>query len=151
MSGLMKSPVGTISIYGISETLCLEGAGSCLLRGETSLVRTQNGVLVAARFHVQVSAMCSRCLAQFEAPVALDMKEEFIPGSATRVPLVPGEEAFTITEDQELDTGEAMRQYLLLALPFKPLCQPYCAGLCPTCGSNLNQSACTCSPQEVRI
>lgn len=150
VSGLMKSPVGTISIYRIDETLDLEGAGSCLLRGDISLIRTRSGVMVAACFHVQVVVMCSRCLTQFEAPLALDMKEEFIPGSAVLVPRAPGEETFSITDYQELDLGEAMRQYLLLAIPLKPLCHPHCGGLCPGCGGNLNQGVCTCSLQKVR-
>lgn len=149
VSGLMKSPVGTISTYRIDEALDLEGAGSCLLRGDTSVVRTRKGVMVTARFHVRVPTVCSRCLVQFDTSLALDMTEEFIPSSATHVPLVPGEEAFTISEDQELDLGEAMRQYLLLAIPLKPLCHPRCAGLCPGCGGDLNHGACTCALQKV--
>lgn len=151
VAGLMKSPAGTLETYRIEETINLEGAGSCLLQGDTGLVRTRKGVMVTARLHARVSAMCSRCLAQFEASLALDLNEEFLPGSAIRVPMVPGEEAFTITEGQELDLGEAMRQCLLPALPLKPLCHPRCAGLCPRCGGNLNGGTCACSLQEVKI
>jgi uncharacterized protein len=40
-----------------------------------------------------------------------------------------------------------VRQYALLAIPMKPLCREGCAGLCPTCGRNLNQGPCDCPPQ----
>lgn len=150
VAGLMKSSVGTVNTYQIDDTIGLDGDGSCLLQGEASLVRTQKGVLVIASFPVRVPLVCSRCLSQFEAPVALDMKEEFLPTSATHTPLAPGEEAFTITGGLEVDLGEAMRQYVVLALPLKPLCRPNCAGLCPRCGSNLNLGPCGCSPSQSR-
>ena len=50
----------------------------------------------------------------------------------------------TMTIDQVLDLSEAVRQYALLALPMKPLCQEDCAGLCPQCGANLNGGSCSC-------
>jgi uncharacterized protein len=31
-------------------------------------------------------------------------------------------------------------------LPMKPLCRPDCKGLCPQCGLNLNDEACSCAP-----
>lgn len=150
VAGLMKSPVGTVSTYKIDETISLDRDDSCLLQGEASLVRTRKGVLVTASFPVRVPAVCSRCLREFEAPVALDMREEFLPVTATHAPLAPGEEAFAITGGLELDLGEAMRQYVVLALPLKPLCQPDCAGLCPRCGGNLNLGTCRCYPTESR-
>jgi uncharacterized protein len=44
---------------------------------------------------------------------------------------------------------ELIRQNLLLVVPIKPLCRPDCAGLCPTCGENLNVRKCTCPPAEI--
>jgi uncharacterized protein len=33
----------------------------------------------------------------------------------------------------------------MLEIPYKPLCAEECAGLCPTCGVDLNTVACNCS------
>ena len=66
-------------------------------------------------------------------------------GSLLSLPDEPG--CFTIDEHHILDLTEAVRQYALLALPMKPLCRQDCAGLCPTCGHNLNQGGCGCPPQ----
>jgi uncharacterized protein len=45
--------------------------------------------------------------------------------------------------------NEAIRQYALLARPVKPLCWEDCAGICQTCGQNLNQEPCSCPAPEI--
>jgi uncharacterized protein len=37
-----------------------------------------------------------------------------------------------------------VRDALLLDLPVAPLCRDDCAGLCPSCGADLNRAACNC-------
>ena len=34
------------------------------------------------------------------------------------------------------------------ALPVNPLCKTDCKGLCPQCGTNLNNGTCGCIPDE---
>jgi uncharacterized protein len=68
-----------------------------------------------------------------------------VSGISLPVSQEPG--GFIIDEHHILDLTEAIRQYALLALPMKPLCQESCAGLCPSCGHNLNQGACNCPPE----
>jgi len=41
-----------------------------------------------------------------------------------------------------LDLSTQVRDELVLAIPFNPLCQEGCKGLCPLCGSNRNVVAC---------
>ena len=57
--------------------------------------------------------------------------------------------SFTIDEHHILDLTEAIRQYRVMALPMKPLCREECAGLCPTCGKNLNTGPCDCPANEI--
>ena len=47
-------------------------------------------------------------------------------------------------ENDEIDLGQLMREQFYLALPMKPLCRDDCKGLCPVCGTNLNQGTCDC-------
>jgi uncharacterized protein len=37
-----------------------------------------------------------------------------------------------------------VRENILLEAPLAPLCRPDCAGLCPTCGIDLNSATCDC-------
>ena len=80
----------------------------------------------------------------------INFEEEYLPtiDVASGVPLPLPEEPgfFTIDDHHILDLTEAVRQYILLATPMKPLCRKDCAGLCPTCGCNLNQVSCNCPP-----
>ena len=54
-----------------------------------------------------------------------------------------------IDERHIIDFAEAIRQYAVLGIPMKPLCSDQCAGLCPTCGQNLNQGPCECPKAEI--
>lgn len=51
-------------------------------------------------------------------------------------------------EDGVIDLGPELHDQLLLALPMSPLCRPDCAGLCPVCGGNRNQTPCACETKE---
>jgi uncharacterized protein len=42
-----------------------------------------------------------------------------------------------------------LRQYREVSRTIQPLCRPDCAGLCPTCGADLNQGPCQCGTAAV--
>ena len=122
------------------------------VQGEIRLTRTNQGILVKGTLHVDVEIACSRCLNLFHCPLELNIEEEYFPviDVVSGMPLLlPGEPGcFTIDEHHILDLTEAIRQYALVAIPMKPLCREDCAGLCPTCGHNLNQGSCGCPTQS---
>ncbi len=135
VSQLIREPVGTSWRYGFRET------GESATSGEVTLLRTDRGVFVRGTLDTTVDAACSRCLAPIQQPLSFHIEEEYVPGAE--------EGAFAITSDQEIDLSEAVRQYMLLAIPMKPLCRDDCAGLCPTCGHNLNLGPCSCPPSSI--
>lgn len=140
---LLQQPIGETERYPILDS---PGGGG----GKVELMRTNRSILVTGHLEVSIRGQCVRCLEEFDQPLALDFQEEFFPvlDIATGQPLPPAEEpgAFTIDENHELDLGEAVRQYTLLAVPMKPVCRPDCRGLCPRCGANLNLGPCGCPP-----
>ena len=152
VSGLLKSSIGATRNYRVSDTVDISGSDS-LVQGDVSLVRTNRGILVKATLHTGVEVSCGRCLSLFRVPLTLEIEEEYFPvisidsGNLVSLPDEPG--CFTIDEQHILDLTEAVRQYALLAIPMKPLCRENCAGLCPTCGHDLNQGPCNCSSQEI--
>ena len=124
-----------------------------LVQGEIELMRTARSILARGRLHTEVELTCSRCLSLFSCPLTLNIEEEYFPTidvvTGASVPLPDEPDSFTIDEHNIIDLTEAIRQYALLAIPMKPLCREDCAGLCPTCGGNLNQSSCNCLPKPV--
>jgi len=152
VSGLLKSSIGATRNYRVSDTVDISGSDS-LVQGDISLLRTNRGILVKATLHTGVEVSCGRCLSLFRVPLTLEIEEEYFPvisidsGSLVSLPNEPG--CFTIDERHILDLTEAVRQYALLAIPMKPLCRENCAGLCPTCGHDLNRGPCNCSSQEI--
>jgi len=135
VSQQLKEPVGSHRHYRISES------GDPPIYGEVDLLRTDRGIYVSGTLDTTHKAVCSRCLSSFEQPLTLRIEEEYLSKAE--------EGAFTIEDNQEIDLSEAVRQYSLLALPMKPLCRGECAGLCPSCGHNLNLGACGCPPRDI--
>ena len=143
----LKAPTGSVRNYQVNETTCIAD-GNSLLQGEVSLMRTDRSILVKGTLHTEVELSCSRCLALFSYSLTLNIEAEYFPTTdiVTGASLPPPDEVdyFTIDENNILDLSETIRQYALLATPMKPLCRQDCAGLCPTCGCNLNQVHCNC-------
>ena len=149
---LLKAPVGSIRTLPVDDDL--EDNGTVYhVKGEVALVRTNNSILAQGLLNTQTRIACSRCLKPFTLKIRLKMQEEFFPtidiitGQKLPKPEDPG--SFTIDEHHILDLTEAVRQYIVTALPMKPLCKAECAGLCATCGKDLNQGACDCRQEEV--
>ena len=147
VSQQLKASIGSIRNYKVSEIVNNAGSNS-LVQGEVRLMRTDRGILVKGTLHTAAEVTCSRCLTLFSCPLVLDIEEEYFPvtdvvsGALLPLPEEPG--PFTIDEHHVLDLTEAIRQYVLLAIPMKPLCREDCSGLCPGCGQNLNQGPYNC-------
>lgn len=92
------------------------------------------GVLVTGTAVVRLQGNCARCLDEISAEQEVDIQELFCyPGKET-----DDAEALHI-EGELIDLEPVLRDAVVLELPFRPLCRPDCAGLCPECGANLNR------------
>lgn len=147
----LKSPIGSKWAYEVRELVDIAGSDS-QVEGKAALVRTDRGILAEAKLHTEVKLTCSRCLTLFDCSLTLNIEEEYLPTTdvVSGVSLTVPDEAgcFIVDEHHVLDLTEAIRQYALLAIPMKPLCRQDCAGLCPTCGQNLNQGPCHCPSRQ---
>ncbi|HWH71905.1 MAG TPA: DUF177 domain-containing protein [Candidatus Sulfotelmatobacter sp.] len=120
--------------------------------GEAVIWNAGDRLLVQASVAGEATIQCSRCLAPVTLPLEVSFEEEFIEGT-------PGEQEDELdseAEDErnvtyfsgdEIDLSEPLRENILLELPMKPLCSDDCAGLCQTCGTNLNEGPCQCGEQ----
>jgi len=133
VSQMLKGSVGATRILDVNDEIAVDGNGFSRVAGEAKLTRTNRSILVHADLDASVPAECSRCLERYGCPVHITFDEEFFPttdvSSGTPLPEPEEPEAFMIDERMTLDLTEAIRQYLLTALPMKPLCRPDCPGI----------------------
>jgi DUF177 domain-containing protein len=95
-----------------------------------------DGLVVDGRISAPWADSCRRCLAPATGAVLSDVGELYQL-------VITDPDAFEIVGDQ-IDLGSMIREHILLDAPVAPLCRPDCAGLCPTCGIDLNLSTCDC-------
>ncbi len=152
VSQQIKEAIGSTRSYGIDETVDIANQESHV-EGKFKLVRTDRGILARGTLRAEIVVTCSRCLRSCPLALTLAIEEEYYPTTdiLTGAPLsLPDRSGcFTIDEHHILDLTEAIRQYAVLAIPMKPLCQENCTGLCPTCGHNFNLGPCDCPQQEI--
>ena len=150
VAGLLKDAIGATRALDYDGPWEASEPSAVRVKARLTLMRTDRGVLVSGRVHLAFDAECSRCLVPFTAWTRLNIDEEYLPVAdvAPRARVRPGEEeneSFRIGERHELDLTEAIRQYGIAARPLAPVCQEECAGLCPSCGANLNDERCGCA------
>jgi uncharacterized protein len=95
------------------------------------------GVLVTGTAQAELAGECVRCLEEISRSITADFQELFVYDD--------GDTQEEETEDGEtsrlhgdlLDLEPLLRDAVVLALPFQPLCQDDCPGLCIECGARL--------------
>jgi uncharacterized protein len=59
------------------------------------------------------------------------------------------EASILVAPEGKIGLEDLATEQVYLNLPLKPICTAACKGLCATCGTNRNLSACGCAPEVV--
>ena len=117
--------------------------------GSAELVAHSEGeVRIRARYTVEISAQCDRCLGRarfplegsfdlFYRPMSFIAKEE-------EIEIDEGETEIGFYESGGLELEEILKEQVLLSLPMQRVCSEDCKGICPVCGRNRNETECDC-------
>ncbi len=113
-----------------------------------------NSVKVNGGISFEVKLICVRCLEPFSQKIspAIDIIYEPEPsGAMNKEAALTGKESDTsyYRKNGVIELEDAIREFVLLSLPIKPVCVPDCSGLCPSCGKNLNQGSCSCRRHKI--
>jgi uncharacterized protein len=88
-----------------------------------------DGILASAEVETVATGECGRCLERIELELEVEFQELFAYSL---------DEAFDYeVHDDHVDLEPLIRDAVVLALPFQPVCRPDCAGLDPETGSPL--------------
>ena len=94
-----------------------------------------DGLLASADVVTVAVGECGRCLIDMELPVQVEIRELFAYSAVFEY---SGTEAFEYAiSNDTLDLEPVIRDAVVLSLPFQPICQEDCLGLCPQCGVRL--------------
>jgi uncharacterized protein len=86
-------------------------------------------LLVSGELSTRIAMACSRC----RRPVRVSLCVEDYRAA---LDIADSEESVDLTPD--------MREAMVLSFPSYPVCDSACRGLCPQCGSDLNDGDCEC-------
>ena len=98
------------------------------------------GIMVSGPLSGRIAYRCARCLKDFSMEFEFEVQELFAPGAT------PQDEQYPIAEGH-IDLEPMVRDTVLLAVPFSPLCRESCLGLCERCGGDRNLGECSCGPE----
>ncbi len=118
-----------------------------------SLTRRGRNVVVHGRLTGSLRYVCSRCAAEAVRIVDHAFSHVFVARSHhTALPADLqdlGEAEFTFYDGHEIEVEPIVAEEFVLSMPWFPLCDEACRGLCPRCGQNLNQGTCSCEADVV--
>jgi uncharacterized protein len=98
-----------------------------------------DGLTVSGEIRSTWTGTCGRCLGPAEGAICAEVHELYQAHPTS-------EDAFPFEGDQ-VDLEPMVRELVLMELPAAPLCRVDCAGLCPTCGADLNEGPCGCDAE----
>ena len=129
----------------VGEDLRLELAtipGDQAVRAELLLESVVEGILASGPVSGTMTLRCSRCLKTFEQPLEVEVQELFARGAD------PDGDEYPLGPEGQIDPEPMIRDALVLAMPFSPMCRPDCKGLCERCGGDRNLDECRCAPED---
>lgn len=144
-------------IFDLEEKLTPdEGAVIAPVIAHLELTKTGTEVMVCGTLRTRAALECSRCLQPFtrnlDIPVSVvyhPAEEVTAEGQTPRHALNTDEMDMGFYQDGELDLRELLSEQIVLESQMKPLCSETCRGLCPHCGTELNNGNCTCSSDSI--
>jgi len=112
---------------------------------------------VRGSFRTRMRLPCSRCLKDFDTPLASDFELTYtkeVPGlmdvfEDEDIELRVEEIGMIYFKGEEINLQQGIQEQVVMAFPLQPLCDKNCKGLCPKCGSNLNRGDCGCKREPV--
>lgn len=117
-----------------------------------SLQKTEAEYFCQGKVTADVQVQCSRCAREIK--LELDGSTDFIVRTETAEEIDDSgaedneDYVYATGKNETADVTDLVRQALTLALPMKPLCSENCKGLCPVCGTNLNERTCSCVKKQ---
>lgn len=110
---------------------------------DVTLTNTGAGIVLEGAARATVRTSCVRCLCDTCIPVEAEIEGFYVlPGRDTEIP--EEQEYELVHDDMTVDLEPAIEQSVVVELPYAPVHDPDCKGICPVCGTDRNVTECGC-------
>ncbi len=113
------------------------------------VTKSQRNIFLKGNVCTNLTLKCSRCLKEIDYPLISDLEYTFCPTKEKEfvddLELNSEDMEFSFYQGEDIDISQVIIEHIIMAIPFKPLCQSLCKGLCPNCGIDLNEDICECA------
>lgn len=143
--------------FSLSKEELRKDSGLKLAEGDLVFTGTAENrdriIAVSGEIRCALQGICDRCGMDVSIPMHVDFHESFTNLSDKCGEDEAGEEGVHFFSGEEIDLLPYVEQAIFLSRPMKTLCKEDCKGLCPICGTNLNEKTCSCdkSPIDPRL
>jgi len=115
---------------------------------EVELKKSHNQIIIDAKLTLKANFECDRCTSGFEQIIETGYKMVYLfdnepaEDSSINITYLP-------LEADKINLDNDVKDFAILAVPMKKLCNEDCKGLCLKCGKNLNEGDCGCEKIKV--
>jgi uncharacterized protein len=115
--------------------------------------RAASGHRFVARLEYEQAVCCTRCLKTLSQPIVAEadllLRVQPADTSAAEIRLAQEDLDVLALDDERLDTEPILKEQLQLNVPMRALCSEDCAGLCPRCGADRNETPDCCEDRVI--
>lgn len=116
--------------------------------------KVREEIVIEGRVSSWIQMSCARCLKPHQVHLDDSFEVKYLPypqelDSVEEIELNETDMGITYYTGEDINLTELVREQVLLLLPVKALCKTDCAGLCPSCGKDLNEGPCSCAQEPV--
>ena len=124
------------------------------LQSVAKIKKASGLVFISGKVETILRLQCVRCLKEFSYPLSTTFELTLHPlkeaPSEEERELGSEEMELNFFEGGEVHLSEIACEQVFLEIPYQPLCQEGCKGLCSICGKDLNLSTCNCVKEELK-
>lgn len=114
----------------------------------TAMEAGSGEIVVRGTVEADYRQECRRCLEPVRSELDAEVTAVFVAAEDPEAHVGDDDVRLFDAKAAELDLSYAVREEMVLAIDRFVVCDPECAGLCPKCGTNLNEAECDCTFDE---
>lgn len=121
----------------------VKSIGNCDISGKVYLINDK--LFIDVVYNLKVVFQCARCLTDVKKEVKSSFSKQIVDSQEYN----DEDESLLLLEGKDINLKEIIKEDIYLNLPEHVLCKEACEGLCPICGTNLNEETCDCEKDDI--